>query len=175
MNIIKTICLSTSILILPILSTNVYPQTNTSSGKKTTTPTSSIATKYGALAIDRNNGFYFGWAADCSTLAEAEKSAIEACNKRGGRCTVVLSYSGTGYAAYRFITGNVGMGVGWGLAKTKEEADAMATKECAERSYGLPAPNFVWSFNGAESGELKEIYNAHDELISTQPGTVTSY
>ena len=88
-------------------------------------------TKYGALAIDRGNGFYYGWAIDRPTLAEAEKEAIEECNSKGGKCTVVLSFSGAGCAAYRFITGNVGMGYGWGLAPTREEIgdETLATKD----------------------------------------------
>jgi hypothetical protein len=131
--------------------------------------------KFGALAIDRGNGICFGWAADCVSLAEAEKKALENCSRKGGRCTIVLSYSGTGCAVYRFITGNVGMGYGWGLARTKEEADTRAKKECAERSYGLPAPNMVSSCNSANSGDLKLIYDAHDEIKSLQPGTITNY
>jgi len=132
-------------------------------------------TKYSALAIDRGNGLYFGWAIDLPTLAEAEKKAIEECNKKGGKCTVVLSYSGTGCAAYRFITGNVGMGYGWGLALTKEEADAKAKKECAERAYGLPAPNFYYKCSSQNTGELKVIYDAHDELKLILPGTIEDY
>jgi hypothetical protein len=150
-------------------------QKNSTQGEKVVSGTNSGVTKYGALAIDRGNGFYYGWAANYSSLAEAEKKAIENCAGKGGRCTVVLSYSGTGCAVYRFITGNVGMGYGWGLAKTKEEADIKAKKECAERSFGLPAPNMVWICNPANSGELKEIYNAHDELKSLQPGAITDY
>ncbi len=160
---------------LPFFSVRICSQINTSSGNKPAGTTNNVTTKYGALAIDRGNGFFFGWAADCSSLAEAEKKAIEDCNKKGGRCTIVLSYSGTGCAAYRFITGNVGMGYGWGLAKTKEEADLKAKKECAERSFGLPAPNFVWKCNSIGSGDLKEIYNAHDELKDLQPGIITTY
>lgn len=131
--------------------------------------------KYGALAIDRGNGVYFGWASECVSLAEAEKKALENCSKKGGRCTIVLSYSGSGCAVYRFITGNVGMGYGWGLARTKEEADIKAKKECAERSYGLPAPNMVSSCNSSNSGDLRLIYDAHDEIKSLQPGTITNY
>jgi hypothetical protein len=175
MRISKNSCLSALILICPIFSASLYSQVNNVQDKKVVSTTNDVTVKYGALAIDRGNGFYFGWAADCSSLAEAEKKAIENCSKKGGRCTVVLSYSGTGCAVYRFITGNVGMGYGWGLSKTKEEADTKAKKECAERSYGLPAPNIVWSCNSINSGELKEIYNAHDELKGLQPGAVTDY
>ena len=169
MKVSKNLLLSTLIVVLPLFSTSLFSQTNNLQDKNAISKAGDI--KYGALAIDRGNGFYFGWASDCTTLAEAEKKAIENCSKRGGRCTVVLSYSGTGCAAYRFITGNVGMGYGWGLAKTKEEADKKAKKECAERSYGIPAPNFVGSCNSSNSGELKEIYNAHDEIRGIKPGT----
>lgn len=132
-------------------------------------------TKYGALAIDRSNGLYYGWAIDAASLAEAEKEAIEVCNEKGGSCTVVLSFSGTACAAYRYITGNVGMGYGWGIASTVEEADAMAKKECAERSYGLPAPHSDSRCSSQNAGELKVIYDAHDELKLVLPGAASDY
>ena len=122
------------------------------------------ASKFGALAIDRSNGFYYGWSSNYASLAEAEQKAIEECKKKGGNCTVVLSYSGTGCAAYRTIDGNVGTAFGWGLAKTKEAADAIATKECLQRSNGVSPTNFVWSCNSANTGALKEIYNATEEI-----------
>ena len=175
MKIVKSFRCSTLFVICLFLSLNIYSQINIPSGGKSSSTTNPVGIKYGALSIDRSNGFYFGWAYDCQTLAEAEKKAIEECNKKGGRCTVVLSFSGTGCAAYRFITGNVGMGFGWGIAKTKEEADLKAIKECAERSYGLPSPNLVYKCNSINSGELKVIYDAHNEIKSTQPGTVTNY
>lgn len=163
------------VLIFSALSTSLFSQIAGSQDKKESPSQNDGTIKYGALSIDRGNGFYFGWSADCTSLAEAEKKAIENCTKKGGRCTVVLSWSGTGCAVYRFITGNVGMGYGWGLAATKEEADTKAKKECAERSYGLPAPNMVWICNSINSGVVKEIYNAHDELKGLQPGTVVNY
>lgn len=175
MKVSNKLYLTEFILICSIFATSLFSQVNSAQDKKPSSMQNESNTMYGALSIDRGNGFYFGWAADCSTLAEAEKKAIEACSKKGGRCTVVLSYSGTGCAVYRFITGNVGMGYGWGLAKTKEKADTKAKKECAERSYGLPAPNMVWSCNSINSGDLKEIYNAHDELKGLRPGTVVNY
>ena len=132
--------------------------------KKPATTTKPAASKFGALAIDRSNGFYYGWSYDYPTLAEAERKAIEECNKKGGDCTVVLSFSGTGCAAYRTIDGNVGTAFGWGLAKTKEEADAIATREALKRSNGVHPTNFVWSCNSANTGALKEIYNAKDEI-----------
>jgi hypothetical protein len=167
--------LSLSVFILVLISVKVYPQVDISSERTGPLAINSDSIKYGALAIDRGNGIYYGWASDCSSLAEAEERAIKVCKGKGGQGTIVLSFSGAGCAAYRFITGNVGMGYGWGVGKTKEEADVKAKKECAERSYGLPAPNIVWICNSANSGELKEIYNAHDEINAIQPGIITNY
>jgi len=67
------------------------------------------------------------------------------------------------------------MGYGWGIAPTSEEADAKAKKECAERSYGLPAPNSDSRCTGQNAGDLKVIYDAHDELKLTLPGAATDY
>ena len=175
MKVSKYLFLLVSIFAFSISSGSVFSQVVSTKDKKDASVPNDGSTKYGALSIDRGNGFYFGWSADCASLAEAEKKAIENCTKKGGRCTVVLSWSGTGCAVYRFITGNVGMGYGWGIAKTKEEADTKAKKECAERSYGLPAPNMVSICNSINSGELKEIYNAHDELKGLQPGAIVDY
>ncbi|MBU4539231.1 MAG: DUF4189 domain-containing protein [Weeksellaceae bacterium] len=132
--------------------------------KKPAAAAKTAASKYGALAIDRSNGFYYGWSFDYPTLAEAEKKAAEECIAKGGNCTVVLSYSGAGCAAYRTVDGSQGTAYGWGLAKTKEEADAIAAKECLKRSGGVTPANFVWSCNSAGTGILKEIYNASDEI-----------
>jgi hypothetical protein len=121
--------------------------------------TNNSTSKFGALAIDRSNGFYYGWSYDYSTLAEAEQKAIEECNKKGGNCTVVLLFSGVGCAAYRTIDGNVGNAYGWGIGNSKEEADKIATKECLKRSNGKPANNFVWSCNSNNSGQLKVLKN----------------
>jgi hypothetical protein len=175
MKISKILNLSVLIILFTLLSSNIYSQGNTLPVNKPTPTTPIESTKYGALAIDRTNGFFYGLAADCSTLPEAEKKAIEECNKKGGKCTVVLSYSGTGCAAYRYSAGNkIGLAFGWGLSKTKEEADAIAKKEHLIRSYGMAAPNVVYNCNSAVSGALKTIYNASDE-ISTLPGEEEDY
>ncbi len=157
------------------LSGNIYAQEIAHPNNKHQSKMEVSSTKYGALAIDRGNGIYYGWATDCVSLAEAEKTSINECNKKGGKGTVVLSFSGSGCAVYRFISGNVGMGYGWGLAKTKEEADVKAKKECAERSFGLPAPNMVSKCNSVNSGVLKEIYDAHDEINRKMPGVELDY
>ena len=125
--------------------------------------------KYGALAIDRNNGFYYGFAHDQPTLAEAEERAVAETEKRGGKGWVVLTWSGVGCAAYRTVAADVGTAYGWGVAATKAAADAIAQKEALERSSGKPVPNHVWACNDAKSGELRTIY---DELALGKPAPV---
>ena len=56
------------------------------------TTTKPVTSKFGALAIDRSNGFYYGFSYDYPTLPEAEKKATDECNKKGGDCSVVLSF-----------------------------------------------------------------------------------
>lgn len=121
--------------------------------------------KYGALAIDRNNGYYYSFSTNAATLTEAVKNAIAECNKKGGKCTLVLSYAGNGCVAYRTSAGkNVGLAYGWGIAKTREDADKTALKECNDRTYGMEVPNLVFSCNDQGSGNLNVIYNASREI-----------
>jgi hypothetical protein len=66
--------------------------------------------------------------------------------------------------AYRTSAGkNVGLAYGWGIAKTKEEADKTARKECNDRTYGMEVPNLVFSCNQG-AGNLNVIYNASREI-----------
>jgi Domain of unknown function (DUF4189) len=175
MKINQIILLPIFVLMLSLTSNSIYCQVNPASVTKASGTIQTETMKYGALAIDRTNGFYFGWATDCETLAEAQKIAVDACNIKGGKCTVVLSYSGTGCAAYRTIAGrNVGLAFGWGLATTKEEADLIAKKEHLIRSYGMAAPNVTYGCNSPNSGTLKLIYNASSE-ITTLPGKKEKY
>jgi WD40 repeat protein len=118
--------------------------------------------KYGALAIDKKKGFYYGWSYDQPTRATAEQRAITECNNRGGSCTLVLSFSGAGCAAYRTIS--TGTAYGWGIAATRQEADAIALRECLKRSNGVSPGNYVWSCNSTTKAPLREIFNAIDEL-----------
>lgn len=118
--------------------------------------------KYGALAIDKKNGFYYGWSYDQPSRETADDRALNECNKRGGNCTIVLSFSGEGCAAYR--TANTGTAYGWGTAATKEQADAIALREFRKRNNDTNPDNYVWACNSTTAAPLKEIYNSIDEL-----------
>ena len=104
-------------------------------------------TNYGALAIDKSNGFYYGWAYDYKTQSDADKKALKECADKGGNCTVVQRFSGEVCAYYRRIPGKVGTAYGWGVAKSKNEADRIANSECLKRSKGQPCTEYVWGCN----------------------------
>lgn len=123
------------------------------------TTTKPVTSKFGALAIDRSNGFYYGFSYDYPTLPEAEKKATDECNKKGGDCSVVLSFSGAGCIAYRTINGNAGNAYGWGIASTKEAADAIAMREALKRSNGTNPSNYVWTCNSKNADSLEILKN----------------
>lgn len=112
--------------------------------------------KYGALAVDRKNGFYYGWAIDHETQTAANERAIKECRQRGGNCSIVKEWGGGWCAAYRTIKGNVGTAYGWAVARTKEEADRIATAECEKKSGGVPCGNYVWGCNSREKPKKEE-------------------
>jgi uncharacterized protein (TIGR02145 family) len=114
-------------------------------------------TVYGALAIDRNNGFYYGWAYDYASLTGAENRAIKECKAKGGNCQVVLTWEGKGCAVYRTVPGEKGTAYGWGVASTQGQADIIATREALKRSNGVQPSSYVWACNSV--GDYKEIKN----------------
>lgn len=116
---------------------------------------SAQAATYGALAVDRNNGFYYGFAHDHPSRAAAEGFATNACTDRGGNCAIVLSWAGTGCGAYRTVAGDVGTAYGWGLAPTHQQADSIAMAEAIKRSNGQHPSNHAWSCNSADAGAFQ--------------------
>lgn len=111
--------------------------------------------KFGALAVDRNNGFYFGWSHDYSSQSQANTRALSECNSRGGSCSVVLELSGANRCgAYRTISGDVGTAYGWGKADNKQNANNIALSECLKRSGGEYCGNHVWTCNAATAKKV---------------------
>ena len=117
--------------------------------------------KFAALAVDRNNGFAYGFAYDNPKSTIAEKRALEECNLRSknSNCSIVLSWSGEGCGVYRSIDENVGSAYGWGIAKSRGEADIIATREAQKRSGGQNVSNFVWACNSNVKNKLNVIKN----------------
>jgi hypothetical protein len=113
--------------------------------------------KFGALAIDKSNGWYYGWAYDHNTQSEADARALKECKDRGGNCHIVKRFGAGWCAVYRTIDGNnVGDAYGWGVARTKTEAEIIANNECLKRSHGVPCNNHVWACNSRLPKEEKD-------------------
>lgn len=70
----------------------------------------------------------------------------------------MLGWFGKGCGAYRTIDGKVGTAYGWGVAPTREAADAIAIAEANKRSKGAAASRFVWGCNSAN--EFRPIFDA---------------
>lgn len=117
------------------------------------------AADFASLAVDRSNGFVYGWSHDQPSLNVAERSALRECNKRSNNngCSIVLAWSGGGCGAYRTIDSQLGTAYGWAIAPTRNIADALANKNALERSNGIAAPNYVWACNTSKKDQLKLI------------------
>lgn len=120
--------------------------------------------KYGALAVDRNNGFFYGYAYDHSSLSAAKSRALKECSDKGGNCQIVKTWRGGYCMVYRTVAGNVGTAYGWGVAKSKGEADMIASKECLERSNGNPCSNHVWGCNSKDDDDDDPKTNNDDDF-----------
>ncbi|WP_165356376.1 DUF4189 domain-containing protein [Sphingosinicella sp. BN140058] len=114
---------------------------------------------FGALAVDRTNGYRYGFSYDYTSRAAAEKRALAEVRKRGGSGTVVLAWSGRGCAAYRTVPEGAGNAYGWGIAATRAAADRIASAHAAVRSKGKPTPKVVWACN-SKGGPLKKLYDS---------------
>jgi uncharacterized protein (TIGR02145 family) len=123
--------------------------------------------KVGALAVDRQNGFAYGFAFDHATRAEAEARALEEVTKRGGNGTVVLVWSGEGCGAYRTIDPKDGNAYGWGVAATQAAAEAIADREVDKRARGKAASNHVWACNSKQPAKLKVMKDLSNENFRT--------
>lgn len=117
------------------------------------------ASKFGALAVDRAKSFVFGFAHDYPTRAEAEARALEEARKRGGNPSVVLVWSGAGCGAYRTIDPKDGTAYGWGVARTRSEADAIAQREAMKRANGALVWNNAWACNEESPQPLQILKN----------------
>jgi uncharacterized protein (TIGR02145 family) len=118
--------------------------------------------KFGSLAIDKSEGFYYGWATDHTSQKQAEERALVECKAKGGNCSIVLSWEGELCAAYR--TNTNGKTYGWGIANSKEEADRIAMSEFKSRNNTSVPQNYVWGCNSKSSGKGKVLFDDKENV-----------
>lgn len=95
--------------------------------------TSRIATRFGALAIDRKQGNFFGWSVDASSQESARERSAAECNKYStSPCSIVMDFTNS-CASYAIDAARASSAYGWFYASTKQEADAGAMQECNQR------------------------------------------
>ena len=83
---------------------------------------------FGALAIESNHGGAVGWSYSYNTKHDAETKAMSEC---GDDCTVVLDFW-NGCAAYSADQSSDSTVYGWGVGKTKEDAEDVAQTQCSD-------------------------------------------
>ena len=101
----------------------------------------------GAIAVDRGNGFVYGFSHDYPTMREAERRALQECRSRGGRCSIVVRVQGRRCGAYATIDAGNGSAFGWSVADNQSAAMNRARRECRSRSNGHSCHNHVYMCN----------------------------
>ena len=124
--------------------------------------------KYGALAIDRSQGFVFAWAYDHPSRQAASDFALAECAKRDGECAVVVEFAGEGCASYHTVSASDGSAYGWGTAPTREAAEARSLQECNAFADGKAScGNHVWACNSADAAPFKVL---REDPVKPKPG-----
>lgn len=129
--------------------------------------------QHGALAVDRNNGFFYGFAYDQPSREAAESRAMSEARERGGTPSIVLSWAGSGCGAYRTVPAESGTAYGWGLAGTRAEAESIAISELGERSGGASGPNHVWGCNSDTAAQRVFVSEPVNLIPSVRIGSQT--
>jgi hypothetical protein len=115
--------------------------------------------KYGALAVDRSNGFAYGWSYDHPARSAAAEKALGECGERGGQCSLVVEFAGEGCAAYYTLSAEDGSAYGWGVAPLQADAESRARQECADFADGKVCGNHVWACNSKDVAPFKVLRN----------------
>lgn len=111
--------------------------------------------KFGALAVDRQSSFVYGFSHDHSTREKANERASEECVKRKGSCEIVIEFSGSGCAAYHTIDVKNGSAYGWAADGDKAKAQAKSKEYCQSFSNGTPCSNFAWACNSQTTTKFR--------------------
>jgi hypothetical protein len=102
-----------------------------------------------SLAIDRRNGTRYGWAVDYPGWVESDRRALAECQRNGGRCQVVLRFTG-GCGAYAADQAKGSSVYGWGTARSRQDAENRARGEARTRG-GTNVVTRVWGCNSAKA------------------------
>ncbi len=125
------------------------------------------ATKYGALAVDRNQGFVYAWAYDQPSRQVANSFVLAECKKRNGECSIVVEFSGEGCASYHTISERDGTAYGWGTAPTRAGAESRSLQTCNDFTKGKAVcGNHTWSCNSADVAPFKVL---REDLVKPKP------
>jgi len=146
---------------------SVLAASTASAQKKPAKPAAAKATKYGALAVDRKQGFVYGFAYDQPSRAEANQFAMGECSKRDGNCSVVVEFAGEGCASYHTISAEDGSAYGWGTASTQAGAETRSLEECNAFSDGkATCSNHVWACNSQDVAPFKVL---REDAVKAKP------
>ena len=110
-----------------------------------------FAANFGAIAVDRTDGFVYGYSMDQPSIEQARARALDECSKQGGDCDVELELSGDNRCgSYRTIDSSAGSAYGWGKAANRKIAGEKARAECEKHANGHSCSNHVWACNSEE-------------------------
>ncbi len=116
-----------------------------------------FAANFGAIAVDRIDGFVYGYSIDQPSVEQARARAFDECSKQGGDCVVELEFSGDNRCgSYRTIDSSAGSAYGWGKAANRKIAGEKARTECEQRANGHSCSNHVWACNSEENRHAAE-------------------
>lgn len=102
--------------------------------------------KFGALAIDSNQGKAYGWAVNFSSPGQAEQYALSECSRNGRNCFIVLRFGRSTCAAYSVDHDQNSTAYGWGKTDNLGQAQNLANSNCQSRG-GRTCVNRVWGCN----------------------------
>ena len=92
----------------------------------------SIPDRFGALAIDRAHGDFYGWAVGFASQAEADSRVQDECSIKSTSCTNVMRFRNT-CAAYAIDPVTNSTAYGWAYSAQRSNAESMALENCRQR------------------------------------------
>jgi len=135
--------------------------------------------EFAALAIENQKKTAYGWSFDHPSQDAAEAEALSQCKRGAGsrNCEIVLAWSGPMCGSY--FTHKKGLVNGWGVARTKAEAEGIAMNEFYARGPFEFADLTVYACNSTPRGAAKVLVNKpntppNPPLVMQNDGWITS-